>query len=208
LAQVTGFIVNIDWSETWSWGTPEHVWVHDYAALYRGVGLQCATFALPEKVDRLQHRLFVAGRELPDAIIKLERQLGGGDPRADHSPSVLPAVVDWMQRLERATATLRNTIPENSAVILVNDDQWGCEAKALPALRLIPFLERDGRYWGAPADDADALRELNRLQKAGAQYLAVAWNAFWWLEHYREFHRHLRRCPCVLSSDDLIIFQL
>jgi len=45
LAQVTSFIVNIDWSERWAWGTPEHVWIHDYAALYRDAGLQCATSA-------------------------------------------------------------------------------------------------------------------------------------------------------------------
>jgi hypothetical protein len=145
---------------------------------------------------------------LPDTLIELERLLGRDEPHRDQSSSILPPVVDWIQRLERAIATLRTTIPGNSALILVNDDQWGCEAKALPALRLFPFLERDGRYWGAPADDAEALRELNRLQNAGAQYLAVAWNAFWWLEHYHEFHQHLRRSRCVLSNDDLIIFQL
>jgi SAM-dependent methyltransferase len=208
LAQVTGFIVNIDWSETWSWGTPEHVWIHDYAALYGDAGLQCATFVLPAKVDGLQHRLFVAGRELPMALLELERQLGGAASRADNSLATLPPVVDWMQRLERAIAAMHNTIPGNSAVILVNDDQWGCEATALPTLRVIPFLERDGRYWGAPADDAEALRELSRLQKAGAEYLAVAWNAFWWLEHYRAFHDHLLRCPRLLATEAVIIFQL
>jgi len=208
LGGVTAFIVNVDWSESWPWGKPEHVWVHDYAALYRDMGLQCATFVLPRKVDGLQHRLFVAGRELPVALIEFERKLGDCGPYFDENPSVLPPVADWMQRLKRAIDALRNSIPENSTVILVNDDQWGCEGKALPSLRLIPFLERDGCYWGTPADDTEALRELSRLQKAGAKYIAVAWNAFWWLEHYREFHLQLRRYRCVLSNDDLIIFQL
>jgi hypothetical protein len=114
-----------------------------------------------------------------------------------------------MQHLELAIADLRKMIPANSTVILVNDDQWGCEAKALPTLRLIPFLERDGQYWGVPEDCAEALRELKRLEKAGAQYLAVSWNSFWWLDHFTKFHQHLRRCcKCVFSSNDVIIFRL
>jgi SAM-dependent methyltransferase len=209
LAQVTGLIVNIDWSEAWSRSTPEHVWVHDYAALYRDAGLRCATFVLPEKTDGLQQKLFVAGCELPGAITALERQLDGVSTHPDRSPSGPPPVVDWMQRLERAITELRKTIPANSAVVLVNDGQWGCETKALPALRVIPFLERGGQYWGAPEDSAEALRELKRLEQAGAKYLAVAWNSFWWLDYYREFHQHLRRrCKCVFSTDDLIIFRL
>ena len=34
LSTVTQHLVNIDWSEEWRWKTPEHVWVHDYRALY------------------------------------------------------------------------------------------------------------------------------------------------------------------------------
>src|SRR5262249_40674130 len=53
-------LINVDWSEDWPWQTPEHVWVHDYRSLYRGAGLQCATFVLPEKVGGLQQKLFIA----------------------------------------------------------------------------------------------------------------------------------------------------
>lgn len=207
VAAAAQFIVNIDWSEPWQWPTPEHVWVHDYAELYREVGLKCATFVLPEKVDGLQHRLFVAGRSLPDALVDLERSLASVEIKTNASS--LPPVVDWMERLERAIAALHSTVPSGSTVILVNNDQWGCETKALPGLRVIPFLERDGKFWGAPSDDAEAVRELERLRAAGAGYLAVAWSAHWWLEHYRGFHEYLRlHSKCILSTTDLIVFRL
>jgi hypothetical protein len=73
----------------------------------------------------------------------------------------------------------------------------------------VPFLEHDGQYWGPPPDDATALREFERLRQAGAAFLAVAWPAFWWLDYYTDFHRHLRgRYRCLLENDRLIVFDL
>lgn len=69
------YVVNIDWSEPWPAKTPEHVWIHDYAKLYAEAGLECANFALPEKVDGKQQVLFVAGRELPVELVELEKKL-------------------------------------------------------------------------------------------------------------------------------------
>src|SRR5439155_12614616 len=71
LSALATHIVNIDWSEDWPWKTPEHVWVHDYAALYRQIGWQCATFALPEKIDGLQQKLFVATKSLSATVLAL-----------------------------------------------------------------------------------------------------------------------------------------
>jgi len=66
LAAVSSYIVNLDWSEDWTWEIAEHVWVHDYAAMYRGRGLRCQEFTLPEKIDGQQQKLFIASH--PDAI--------------------------------------------------------------------------------------------------------------------------------------------
>ena len=75
--------------------------------------------------------------------------------------------------------------------------------------RAIPFLEKDGRYWGPPADDAAALRELERLRLAGARYIAFAWPSFWWLQHYGQFHRQIRaQFQCVLENQRLVVFKL
>jgi SAM-dependent methyltransferase len=214
LAGAARYIVNLDWSEPWPWPTPEHVWVHDFARLYAETGLACATFVLPEKVDGLQHRLFVAGRELPPGLIALEQRLEAGRQRREavspaESPQRPPPVAQWLQQLQGAIRDLLAAVPENATLILINDDQWGRAEQELAPRRVVPFLERDGRYWGPPADDATALTELERLCQAGATHLAVGWNASWWLDHYRDFHEHLRRRhECLAANGRVVIFKL
>ncbi|HZT96347.1 MAG TPA: methyltransferase domain-containing protein [Chloroflexota bacterium] len=60
LASVARWIVNLDWSERWTGDVAEHVWVHDYQAIYRELGISCQVFPLPEKVGGQQQKLFIA----------------------------------------------------------------------------------------------------------------------------------------------------
>jgi len=203
LAAAGRHIVNIDWSEEWPWPTPEHVWVHDFARLYADAGLKCATFPLPEKVDNKQQKLFVAGRELPEELGRLECPLKAAATRQPAQASD-----DWMQCLRLATAELLQLVPQGNTLILVDDAQWG-NVQALAMHRILPFLEKDGIYWGPPADNETAWRELERLQQAGASHIAFAWPSFWWLQHYAGFARRLRELfPCVLENERLVVFKL
>jgi glycosyltransferase involved in cell wall biosynthesis len=110
---------------------------------------------------------------------------------------------------------LHDSIEEILALVRVGDTfvLLDGEQLALPEIlagrRRLPFLERDGVYWGLPPDDETAIRELERLRHAGAGHLVVTWVAFWWLEYYAGFHRHLRASyPCVLEHDRLVVFAL
>jgi hypothetical protein len=87
-------------------------------------------------------------------------------------------------------------------------DSAELEVAVPPARQPIPFLERAGQYWGPPADDAIAIRELERLRLGGAAFIAFAWPAFWWLDHYLEFQRHLGSFPRVVMNDRLVVFDL
>jgi len=65
-------------------------------------------------------------------------------------------------------------------VILVDD---AClSQKALHERAVIPFMERDGRYWGSPANGEEAVSEFRRLRQSGAEYIVFVWSSFWWLE--------------------------
>jgi predicted O-methyltransferase YrrM/SAM-dependent methyltransferase len=110
-------------------------------------------------------------------------------------------------KLVRLREDLAALLPPGAVLILADDD---CYRDQLTAdRRVLPFLERDGEYWGAPPDDATAIRELGRLRRAGASFLAFAWPAFWWLDYYVGFHRHLRsRFRCALENERLIVFDL
>jgi polysaccharide pyruvyl transferase WcaK-like protein len=97
-------------------------------------------------------------------------------------------------------------IPQDARFILVDDMHWAGE---LPEWRTIPFLEKNGEYWGPPADSAVAIGELERLRNAGAEFIVFAEPSFWWLQLYRGFHSYLRdNYRCVLEDDELTVFNI
>ncbi|MBM4464923.1 MAG: glycosyltransferase [Chloroflexi bacterium] len=114
----------------------------------------------------------------------------------------------WPHRLHQAIQEISAFVPPGDAFILVDGDLWGAP-EVLAGRRRIPFLERDGQYWGPPADDDTAICELERLRRSGASFIVFAWPAFWWLDHYAGLHRHLRSAyRCALENDRLVVFDL
>jgi hypothetical protein len=181
---------------------PEHVWVHDFATLYAEAALCWATFALPVRVDGKQQRLFIAGRALPFETMMLEKEVAAAGVAA------IQPIDDWTQRLRRATAELLALAPVRARFILVDDGQWG-RLRDLSDRVVVPFLEKDGEYWGPPPDNVTAWQELERLRATGATHIAFAWPSFWWFGHYAEFSRRLRGSfPCVLENERLVTFKL
>lgn len=113
----------------------------------------------------------------------------------------------WMHRFDLAIQDISTLIPPGNTFILVDDAKLGNEIATVR--RSIPFLERNGQYWGLPPDDATAIRELERLRQLGASFIAFAWPALWWLDYYSELERHLRsEFRCVLENERLIVFDL
>lgn len=109
------------------------------------------------------------------------------------------------QRLLQAIQDIATIVSPQDLFILVDGAQLDGAVSA--GRRVLPFLERDGQYWGPPPDDFTAIRELERLREAGARFVAFAWPAFWWLDHYAGFHQYLRTTyPCVLENDRLVVF--
>jgi glycosyltransferase involved in cell wall biosynthesis len=100
-----------------------------------------------------------------------------------------------------------SVIPAEDEYILV--DQCFFRTEYFPAKKHIPFLERDGQYWGLPDDDETAIRELERIRLNGVNFIVFTWPAYWWLDHYKEFNNYLAtRFRCVVKNDHTIIFDL
>jgi SAM-dependent methyltransferase len=115
--------------------------------------------------------------------------------------------VKWTHALYATARELAETIAPGETFVLVDDEQLGSAVAG--GYRTLPFLERDGEYWGPPPDDDTAIDELERLRRQGASFLVFAWPAFWWLEHYAELARHVRsRFTCLLESEWLVVFDL
>ncbi len=118
-----------------------------------------------------------------------------------------PHANEWMHLLLEATGEVERLIPEGETLILVDEQGFGSDFTC--GRRAIPFLERDGEYWGAPPDDCTALAELERLRAAGANFIVFGFPSFWWLDYYREFACHLRRrFRLIAENKSLTIFDL
>jgi len=94
-------------------------------------------------------------------------------------------------------------VPPGYSFILVDDDHWS--GIAFPDRRVIPFVEKDGHYWGPPQDDETGIRELERLRQDGATAIVFAQPAVWWLDHYAGLHRHLQLNYALLGKNERIV---
>jgi SAM-dependent methyltransferase len=113
----------------------------------------------------------------------------------------------WEELLNSAAEGLAALVAPAEKLILVDEEQLRGQLPG--ACHATPFLERDGEYWGPPPDNHTAIRELERLRRLGADLIAFAPPAFWWLEHYAGFAEHLRSSyRCVLDNDHLVVFDL
>jgi glycosyltransferase involved in cell wall biosynthesis len=113
----------------------------------------------------------------------------------------------WSERVQMAKHDLNGLIPIGDRFILVDESQWG--SNFLDARQAIPFVERDGMYWGRPADDEMAIRELERLRGSGPSFMVFAWPTFWWLDYYVGLHDYLSsKFRCALTNSRVVAFDL
>jgi len=139
------------------------VCIHDYHAIYSEAGLYCATFLLPEKIDGMQQKLFIASKKMTPEMIHLMEMAEEASARRRLHHRAFQARRGGRSSCQRPLPN-HGDRPRGSAFILVNDDQWGNEQDFVDR-RVIPFLEHEGRYWGPPENDATALSELERLRR-------------------------------------------
>jgi len=108
--------------------------------------------------------------------------------------------------LQMAAQDIGAVIAADQEIIVVGED---LRKEVGTARRTIPFLERNGEYWGYPADDETAIRELERLRGCRAEFMAFSWTAFWWLAEYSCLAQYLRdKYVQVLSNDRLVVYDL
>jgi len=121
----------------------------------------------------------------------------------------LPCRADpgW-HRFYAATQEIAEIVPKEAAFILPGEAISEATALVAPR-RCIPFLEKSGKYWGKPADDAAAIREVEHLRETGASFIVFVSSTFWWLEYYAGLREYLcERFPCVRENEQIVVFDL
>jgi hypothetical protein len=161
-------------------------------------------YGLPESILRDIQHLYVGMRE--------DRHLQGSGIN-NSLQQVLKIVgqtahAKWTDRIEVSLRQIQDYVLPGRSFILVDDNQWGTD-EVVSGRHVVPFLERDGRYWGPPPDDTTAIKELERLRQSGATFMAFAWPAFWWLVYYQDLRRYIEsNFKCVINNDRIIVFDL
>jgi hypothetical protein len=176
----------------------ENLWHHCISAKAFSAVLRVYDAFIQE--DRLHHSS--SGQMLQEALDIVRPEAQERETRKQRNQ-----YEQCVEQLREATQELDALIPSGNDLILVDQGDWGYEIFA--DRRAIPFMERNGHYWGPPPDDATAIREFERLQRFEPSFMVFGWPAFWWLDYYSEFNSYLRsRFRCILQNDNLVVFDL
>jgi pyruvyltransferase len=99
------------------------------------------------------------------------------------------ATGDWQRRLAELQRVTANVIPSGARVVVADEEQLRA---ALTGIQSVPFLEREGLYWGPPGSAEEAIAQIQREVQQGTSWFMIAWPMFWMLEKYPEFAGYLR----------------
>jgi hypothetical protein len=167
---------------------------------------RAGTVVLLDDSTRPEERAAIkAWRDNLGDAISVEQLPGFGKGMAAvaiHKP--VPVAELWRHRFTLTRAEIERIVPADVGVILAGESWWGNEVGL--SRPTFPLMEKDGQYWGEPADDAAAMAEVERLRARGAWFVVFGWHTFWWLGHYRAFVASLG-AP-VLENDRVVMFDL
>jgi hypothetical protein len=114
----------------------------------------------------------------------------------------------WWHQLSDARTQIAEMGNTDEPFILVDEDKWGFPEEFLGRKRLW-LAERDAEKYSHPEDDAQAIADLERQIEHGARLLIIAEPAFWYLEEYPRFMKHVRtNFKCIRENDRLVAFDL
>ncbi len=145
-----------------------------------------------EARERQLRSLLIAAR---DEVVR--RRIGAEGETSDPSPVLpVPLATDppgYGDLLQRMRAVLRALLPADAPVLVVSRGDQRLLAVTRRGLAW-HFPHHEGGYAGHhPGNSQEAIADLERLRERGAQFLAFPATSLWWLEHYRDFGRHLDR---------------
>ena len=113
---------------------------------------------------------------------------------------------EYQALLLRIAGVIRDTLPADARILAISRgdttllDMDGRDVQHFPQ-------NEHGVYAGYhPADSTAAITHLESLRAKGADYLLIPATAFWWLNHYKPFRRHLdHRYRVVARIDETCI---
>lgn len=111
-----------------------------------------------------------------------------------------------ISRMIQSANEIKNLVPGNESFILIDEYQFQTTGE-FAGRTAIPFIEKNGVYWGPPEDDAQAIGEIKRQREKGVAFIIFAWPGFWLLDYYKGMHDYIKaNSNCLVHNDRLVIF--
>jgi hypothetical protein len=139
--------------------------------------------------------------------------------RADHEPVRQPddGVLSWGEgqtwpehkiRVRLLSEEIDQAIPAGDTLVLIDGQANFLSDESADRYHVLRHEIQDGDS-GLPTDDEEAIRRLEDLRRSGANFIAFAWPAFWWLDYYAGLNQYLRsNFSCVLENSRVVLFDL
>ncbi len=109
-------------------------------------------------------------------------------------------------RMIECANEIKNSVPDNESFIFIDADQFQTSGE-FAGRSAIPFLEKNGVYWGPPIDDATAIEEIKRQREKGTTFIIFVWPGFWLLDFYKGMYEYIKtNSECLLQNDHIVIF--
>lgn len=113
----------------------------------------------------------------------------------------------WRNRVMRVAVEIAALTRPGDTIIVVDENRFG--SLFLPERNVLPFVERDGQYFGPPSDAEQAVSELIRMRNEGASFIAIGWPAFWWPFHYTKLAAFLdNHCRMLIKNEHVVIYRM
>ena len=115
----------------------------------------------------------------------------------------------YLKEVAQVRRAVDAVVPADATVLVVSKGDE--DLLSLGGRRAWHFPRGEGGVYAGhyPANGADAVAHLEALRADGAGYLALPSAAFWWLDHYPEFRRHLEsRCTRVHGDGHCQVYRL
>jgi GT2 family glycosyltransferase len=149
-------------------------------------------------------------QEVERQVGDLQRRLAAAFPDAPLAAAGASPWLGYRQLVGRLRSVVGEHVPPGATVMVVSRGDDELVDLGDRAAWHFPQSEQ-GEYRGHhPLDAAEAIAHLETLRARGGEYLVVPRTAFWWLEHYGDFARHLeqRYRPVAHDADTCVVYAL
>jgi GT2 family glycosyltransferase len=172
---------------------------------------QTTTGSVRSEEWTLHEQLLRHDKDTHDRSRQLQADLGTLMTNAGKSQqSHLPGPLQYQPLIRRLREQVCSATPAGATVIVVS--KGDNELVKFESRTGWHFPQTDlGVYAGHhPATSAEAIAGLDRLRAKGGEFLVFPATALWWLDHYREFKKHLDEWAELVSRADngAVIFRL